>query len=380
MKKSFLTTLPLLLLLCALVNPALACTTFCLKNRGEVLSGGNYDWIIGDGLVFVNKRGVVKQATVEESDHPARWVSKYGSVTFNQYGRENPTGGMNEMGLVIEVMWLDETEYPKEDARPTTGSQEWVQYQLDTSASVPDAIRNAKKVRITANVKIHYLVSDRAGRAATFEFLKGRMVVHTGTSLVVKTLTNDTYDKSLSYAGRVDLAKATSDGSLDRFARAARKTEEFGKLVESGHKAIAYAFEILSDAAQKNGTELQTRWSIVYDQRRRQIYFRTRQSPEIKMIDAKAFDYSCGTSVKIFDMNTKEGGDVTARFTDYTRQANRDLIEHSFNGTDFLKSLPSDARDAVAAYPESFSCALGKQKVRSKQRAQVSFMRSHKKR
>jgi choloylglycine hydrolase len=28
------------------------------------------------------------------------WISKYGSITFNQYGREFPTGGMNEKGLV----------------------------------------------------------------------------------------------------------------------------------------------------------------------------------------------------------------------------------------------------------------------------------------
>jgi len=124
MKKNALAVLSILSLACLLVNPSLACTTFCLKNRGEVLFGGNYDWMIGDGLVFVNKRGVAKQATVEESEHQAQWVSKYGSVTFNQYGRENPMGGMNEAGLVVEVMWLAETEYPKEDARPTVGSQE----------------------------------------------------------------------------------------------------------------------------------------------------------------------------------------------------------------------------------------------------------------
>jgi choloylglycine hydrolase len=196
MRKSFLTALSILTLLCALINPSPACTTFCLKNRGEVLSGGNYDWMISDGLVFVNKRGVMKQATVEESDHQARWVSKYGSVTFNQYGRENPMGGMNEAGLVVEVMWLAETEYPKEDARPTVGSQEWVQYQLDTSATVREAISNARWVRLTSVVKIHYLVSDRAGNAATFEFLNGRLVIHTGARLAVSTLTNDTYEKS----------------------------------------------------------------------------------------------------------------------------------------------------------------------------------------
>jgi len=368
MKKSSFTVLAALILVCLLVNPSLACTTFCLKNRGEVLFGRNYDWIFDDGLVMVNKRGVVKEATVEESDHQARWVSKYGSVTFNQYGRENPTGGMNEMGLVVEVMWLDETEYPKQDARPTVGSQEWVQYQLDTAATVPEAIANARRVRITSVVKIHYLVSDRTGRAATFEFIKGRMVIHTGASLAVKTLTNDTYDHSLSYARRIDIKQATSSGSLDRFTRAARKTAEFGKLVESGRKAIAYAFEILSDAAQPGATQ----WSIVYDQRRRQIYFRTQHSPEIKMIDAKAFDYSCGTSVKIFDINAQESGDVTAKFTDYTRQANRDLIERTFTRTDLLKDVPAEGRDLVAAYPESFSCASNNQKRNSKQIGRAS--------
>ena len=76
-------------------EPARACTTFCLKNNGEVLFGKNYDWMISDGLVFVNKRGVGKISGAEDRTNPAKWVSKYGSVTFNQYGRENPSGGMN---------------------------------------------------------------------------------------------------------------------------------------------------------------------------------------------------------------------------------------------------------------------------------------------
>src|SRR2546426_683124 len=74
----------------------------------------------------------------------------------------------------------------------------------------------------------------------------------------------------------------------------------------------------------------------------------------------KAFNYSCGTPVKMFDMNAKESGDVTAKFTDYTRKANRDLIERSFNGTSFLKDTPAMARLYVASYPESFTCGSAK--------------------
>src|ERR1700755_3020224 len=104
---SFLTSFVLLNLF---LIDGLACTTFCLKNKGEVLFGKNYDWNIGDGLIFVNKRGVSKEGAADKN--AARWVSKYGSVTFNQYGRENPSGGMNEAGLVIELMWLEWTKYP----------------------------------------------------------------------------------------------------------------------------------------------------------------------------------------------------------------------------------------------------------------------------
>ena len=347
-------------LLCLFLNQTFACTTFCLVGKGEVLFGRNYDWTIGDALVLVNKRGVAKTATIIDSDNGAKWISKYGSVTFNQYGRENPTGGMNEMGLVVEQMWLSDTEYPKVDARPAVGSQEWIQYVLDTSATTAEAIKSAEGVRIESDVKVHYLINDKAGMTASVEFLKGLMVVHTGANLATPTLTNDTYDNSLNYAKQTDVAKANSNESLDRFTRAVKKTKDFEKRPLADEQAVAYAFEVLSDAAQKNRTDTWTQWSIVYDQKRSRIYFRTLQSPQIKSVDIKAFNYSCGTPVKMFDMNAKESGDVTAKFTDYTRKANRDLIERSFNGTSFLKDTPAMARLYVASYPESFTCGSAK--------------------
>lgn len=342
-----------LVLVCLASNQALACTTFCLKHNGEVLFGKNYDWMVGDGLVFVNKRGVAKASSAEDRTNPAKWVSKYGSVTFNQYGRENPSGGMNEVGLVIELMWLDETQYPKVDARPTVGTLEWIQYQLDTSATVEEVIRNTEKIRISSLVKLHYLVNDKAGNTATVEFLDGNLVAHRGETLPVATLTNDTYAKSFDYSKATSLEKARTRGSLDRFVRAARKTTEFDKQPRSETEAVNYAFEILSNVAQERSTQ----WSIVYDQKRAKIHFRTLKTPQIKTIDTKAFDYSCGSNVKIYDMNANETGNVTAGFTDYTRRANRDLIERSFAGTDFLKQIPAPIKDLLASYPEQFVCS-----------------------
>jgi len=340
-----------LLFICLSVNSTLACTTFCLKDRSEVLFGKNYDWMVGDGLVFVNKRNVSKESVDDNAPNPARWVSKYGSVTFNQYGRENPSGGINEAGLAIELMWLDETQYPA-DNKPTIDVLEWIQYQLDTSATVAEVIKNSDQVRIDSAVKLHYLVNDKAGNTATIEFLNGKLVPHSGVTLPIATLTNDTYAKSVAYEKANAVERSRSGDSLDRFVRAARRTQDFGKQPRSESEAIDYAFGILANVAQPGYTQ----WSIVYDQKRGKIHFRTLQSPEIKTIDTRAFDYACGSTVKIFDMNAKQKGDVTASFIGYTRKANRDLIERSFNGTDFLKAVPAKMKDELATYPEQFQC------------------------
>src|SRR5678815_47873 len=171
---------------------------------------------------------------------------------------------MNEAGLVIELMWLDDSKYPKEDSRPVVDVLEWIQYQLDSSATVDEVINNSEKVRIKSQVPLHYLVNDRAGNTATIEFLNGILVAHHGATLPVSTLTNDTYAKSLSYAKTTSPDTARGNGSLERFARAANKTGEFDKKARSEADAVNYAFEILSNVAQPGYTQ----WSIVYDQKR----------------------------------------------------------------------------------------------------------------
>jgi penicillin V acylase-like amidase (Ntn superfamily) len=310
-----------------------------------------YRWRIGDALIFVNKRNVANTSSVGDSSNPAKWVSKFGSVTFNQYGRENPTGGMNEAGLVVEQMWLDDSNYPN-DSRPSIGTQEWMQYVLDTSATTDEALKNASSIRIASDVKVHYLINDKKGQTASVEFINGKLVSHTGNELPIPTLTNDTYEKSIGYKRANSLNHATTSGSLDRFTRTSVKTEELARNPKSEQEAVDYAFAVLSNVAQKGFTQ----WSIVYDQKRGRVYFRTLQSPEIKSIDTQLFDYSCGTSVKMLDINVKGPGDVTAQFVDYTRPANRDLIDRSFNGTDFLKDVSARERFGFAAYPETFKC------------------------
>src|SRR3989442_10381572 len=127
---------------------------------------------------------------------------------------------MNSMGLGVEQVWTRDTEYPKVNARPVVGSQEWNHYVLDNSATTAEAIKNAEGVRIESEVKVHYLVSDKTGYTAAVDFLCGKMVVHTGENLPVATLTNDTYEKSINFKRTTPLAKSIGRDSHERFARA----------------------------------------------------------------------------------------------------------------------------------------------------------------
>lgn len=320
--------------------PASACTTFCLRDGGRIVFGKNYDWSVGDGLLIANKRGVVRKADANGDPKPASWTSKYGSVTFNQYGRDFPSGGMNEKGLAIELMWLEGSRYPAADARPAVDVLQWIQYNLDNHATVTEVLAADKALRIAGNTPLHYLVADRQGQVATVEFLDGRMVAHTGRKLPVAALANDPYAESLG-SERTD--------RRSRFARAAQRVRGFKA---AGTDAVGYAFETLDQVAQPGYTQ----WSIVYEVDRGRVHFRTRDRRKVRSLDLKDVDFSCSTPVRVLDLDADAQGDVARRLVPYTREINRELVTAAFRKTAFLAEVPTAEIERVARYPESAVC------------------------
>ena len=126
-----------------------ACTTFLIHKNGKYAFGRNYDWVTDVGIVCTNLRGLVKNSPPINGQPTTTWVSKYGSITFNQYGKEFPTGGMNEKGLVVEMMWLEGSKYPEPDQRAELGVLQWIQYQLDNCSTIEEVIATDSKVRIS---------------------------------------------------------------------------------------------------------------------------------------------------------------------------------------------------------------------------------------
>ena len=349
--------------------PASACTSFLLPWGKQVVFGKSYDWNSGHGLLLVNKRSVAKQALLLPGApaSPARWVSRFGSVTFNQYGRDLPLGGMNEEGLVVEVMWLSKTDHGATHKKmPALNELQWIQYVLDTSKTVSEAISQARKVRvIKAHGAVHYLACDRSGRCASFEYLRGKLVIHSGKQLPVSVLANDPYADSVAYLRRHvgfggKRPTPTSLSSNDRFVRAAALVREAQTGKRKG-TAVAHAARVLDSVYTKNWT----RWQIVYEPKSGRVHFRAAGKRKFYTLDARAQDYSCQTPVKVVDLLGTITGKPLARAVEYRRQHNLKLLQ--INLKKLGGRLPPGLLKLAAAYPElATRCILKKKKRPSK--------------
>ena len=58
-----------------------------INKEGKMVFGRNYDWVSGSGMVNTNLRGLAKTSFPMQEGKTISWVSKYGSMTFNQYGK-----------------------------------------------------------------------------------------------------------------------------------------------------------------------------------------------------------------------------------------------------------------------------------------------------
>ena len=334
---------------------SLACTTFCLDNENRPIYGRNFDWYLGDGHIIINKRGVAKTAISAQPDdvnNRLSWVSKYGSATFTQFGREFPLGGMNEAGLVVESMMLDETQYPAKDSRPEIMVSQWIQYQLDNFSRVEDVIASDSKIRIQSSrySKPHFLICERSGTCTTIEFIGGELIYHTDERLPVKTLTNSTYADSLSFLKKEELPESEKNKSIERFIRSANMVKSYDP--HATDKPVEYAFNILKEVEQDS---YKTQWSIVYDIAALKIHFRTYGNQKIRYFDLNSFDFACSTPVKVMDVGLDLSGDISDKFTEYSYLANRNQMR-KFYLESYFSALPDQILDKFSGYPETTIC------------------------
>ena len=122
-----------------------ACTrAVYLGPDGMTVTGRTMDWR-EDPLtnLYIFPRGVVRRGA--NTDKTVFWTSKYGSLSAAGYDI-GITDGMNEAGLVANLLFLPESVYERPgDTRPVMGLSVWTQYVLDNFATVDEAVAELSK-------------------------------------------------------------------------------------------------------------------------------------------------------------------------------------------------------------------------------------------
>jgi penicillin V acylase-like amidase (Ntn superfamily) len=332
-----------------------ACSTFLLSKNGRHFFGRNYDWISGNGMVVVNARSLQKSSFGPEGGKTISWISKYGSISFNQFGKEFPHGGMNEKGLVVELMWLNETKYPETDSRVALSELQWIQYQLDNCATIDEVIATDKVIRINRNeaAPLHFLVADEKGQAATIEFINGKMVVHKGKDLPYPVLTNTVYQDAVQRLKNKPASQWVNfgDNSVDRFATTCRMIQQFEQAANNADP-VDYSFSILGAVAQG----VYTKWSIVYDITGRQVHFFTNDNRQRKSFSLADFDFACNNAPLSLPIGSKVSGQVFKHFTPLSFNQNKTTIERSALESKTHVQVPASTIAGIADYFNRVQC------------------------
>lgn len=305
---------------------AQACTAFCLcSDPKNIMVGKSYDWVVNHdhGAVFTNARGCQRSALVlDSSPNPAKWVSKYGSVTFTQFGRGFPIGGMNEKGLVIEMLQLDETDYnSKQTELSYVNEAQWTQFQLDNYATVAEVIANLHKLRVVeAYTGIHYFLSDATGQSAAIQYLNGKAVVINGANMPWPILANDVYEYSVKYvrehSDRTGTTSIFNRSSEDRFHNVTLLLKD------------TRGWDIL-DAVRVSFNVKPTQWNALYNASTGEISWRMNHDGKIKTFNINQMDFSDKRG-KVLDMNVDASGDVGKLFKPFTVEFNAELINDNY--------------------------------------------------
>jgi len=311
------------------INPTAttACTAFCFDTPDGPIFGANLDLRWRDGLIFVNPRGLAKTAYMLNSEgEPLRWSSRFGSVSFNLVGIEMPWGGMNEAGLTVSSMQLLATEYPPNDERFPVSAAQWVQYTLDTCATVADVAAAQDSLRLRGD-PVHFLVADATGTCLIVETLGGETVIHAGENLPVRALANAVYRDCLNYLETGRRPSFNPGRSAERVEAAAYWTGQWDP--DGEVSATDWALGVLTEAVvepksfwKKLFREPYTRWSVAYDISRRQIRFLTADHEQVRSFDFAKLDFSCEGPRLMMDVNAELEGPVESRLQPYDAEWN----------------------------------------------------------
>ena len=322
------------------------CTTFTIKTNSKLIFGRNLDVESDIGNVLINPRGLKKTAyfSIESKEIPAEWTSKFGSITFNQISKDIPHGGMNEKGLVVEHLFLEESVYEQADARPALMSHQWIQYMLDNCETVHEIIESCSEVRISEldyKFPIHFNTMDRNGGRAIFEFINGKMLVYKNEDCVAGVLSNGTFENSMKQTESINSDSKNTHptdlmNSIERFWKANQMVKKYKR-----QEAIKYSFSILDEV--RNNTQRQ----IVYDVKNQKIHYRTNSRKDIRILSMVDFDFS-GPATQTICIHDNPA--IVENWKNFSQKLNENMINSTCDKSEFINGILGNEKEEIANY------------------------------
>jgi len=276
-----------------------ACSAVHYQNaQGQSYVAKSFDWKYDHGMVVVNPRGLKKRAFVPQTESGATWTSKYGSVSFNQLAPEFPFGGINEKGLVVEILWEYGAKSEKAEKQSATNESQYLQRLLDLAATTEEAVALAKEIQLISLVApVHYFVCDTNSICAVLDYTKGVLNIHSDLDLTLPfhAITNLPYATSLKKVQKFKgMGGKKSVPSSPIFNRSAPRMARVWLASQEGKAGneISRGFAALKTV--KNWLP-RTAWNIVYDQSALGVHYLENGVPV--SLDISQLDFTCAGKV-----------------------------------------------------------------------------------
>lgn len=304
------------------LNTTEACTRVVYQGKDNtVLTARSMDWKEDTrSNLWIFPRGMKRNGEIGKN--PLEWTSKYGSVVASAYDICS-TDGMNEKGLVANLLWLAESEYPQWDGKkPGLSIAAWVQYILDNFATVDEAISYVEKGTFevvsdmmpdrTRMATLHLSISDADGDNAIFEYIGGELKIHHDKSYQVMT-NSPVFDQQLALndywknIGGTTFLPGTNRAA-DRFVRASFYINAIPKVADT-RTAVASVFSVIRNTSVPLGITTpnepnisSTRWRTVSDQKNKVYFFESTIQPNVFWVNLRDVDFSEKAPVKMLDL------------------------------------------------------------------------------
>ncbi len=228
-----------------------ACTCFAaLDDENNVIVGRNFDWHDHPALLLFT-RPPGRYASVSMVDISYLGYDMSDDPMENSGNLDDapllPFDGMNEHGLAVGMMAVDQADPPAGQGRTPVNSLMVIRLVLDYAKTVDEAIAIFQQVTIdfSEGPPLHYLIADATGKSAVIELVQGRESLlfnedpwQVSTNFVI---TGKTADQAIASCWRYKTAWQALEASE-------------GRISESE------ALQLLSDVSQSS-----TIWSVVYN-------------------------------------------------------------------------------------------------------------------